>query len=82
MNFLKIYTIIDFYYLSVMLMKDFIKNPIKAKDWDPTHGDFISERVLEEDQLYLSRLRKRKFFIAFLAIAHIVFLFLILMMYN
>ena len=63
-------------------MKDFIKNPIKVKDWDPSQGDFISERVIEEDQLYLSRLKKRKLFITFLAIAHIGFLFLILMMYN
>lgn len=65
-----------------MLMKDFITNPIKVKDWDPTKGDFISKRVLEEDQLYLKRLKRRKLVIAFLAIAHISFLFLILMMYT
>ncbi len=82
MKFLKIYTIIDYYYLFIMQMKNYIKNPIKVKDWDPTKGDFVSERVLEEDQLYSSRVKKKKLVIALLAIAHIGFLFLILMMYK
>ena len=64
-----------------MLKKDYIENPIKLKDWDPTKGDFISKQAIEEDKLYLNRKNKKKITIAFLTLIHVAFLFLIFLFY-
>ena len=62
-------------------MKNFIENPIKHSEWDPSKGDFISHSVFEEDKRYYKRQQKKKTFITILAITHILLLFIIFLMY-
>ncbi|MCB0730880.1 MAG: hypothetical protein KDC88_07595 [Ignavibacteriae bacterium] len=62
-------------------MSDYIQNPIVNKDWDPTKGDYYSQKVMEEDKLYIRRKRRSKILVSFLAIAHILLLILIFLYY-
>ena len=64
-----------------MYMKDFIDNPVSVKDWDPTKGDFFSKRVMEDDQLFLRRKKRKKILIGFLTFIHVAFLILMLLFY-
>lgn len=62
-------------------MKNFITNPIKNQHWDPSKGDHVSDRILEEDKQYKNKQEKKKKFIFILAITHILLLFLIFLLY-
>ncbi len=62
-------------------MENFITNPIKNEHWDPSKGDFINDRIVQEDKLHEKRQKKRKNIILFLVFTHILFLFIILLLY-
>lgn len=62
-------------------MNNFISDPLKHKYWDPTMGDYISDRVVQEDRLYFKRQKRKKALLVFLAVTHVILLTLIVMFY-
>ena len=56
-------------------MKNFNSNPIKHEHWDPSKGDFINDRIVQDDKLFEKRQQKKKKNVLFLVLTHILFLF-------
>ena len=53
-------------------MSDFIKEPLKHPDWDPTKGDYYNKSLFEEDKLHEKKRSRNKILISGLAVAHVV----------
>lgn len=62
-------------------MSDFIKNPIKENGWHPSHGDYVSKSIMEEEHIHNKKERRKKTIISFLAITHIILLVSIILAY-
>ena len=60
-------------------MNDFIKNPLRSENWDPSKGDFVSESAIKEDKQYLKKVKRKKIYISFLAIVHILLIVIVLL---
>ena len=59
-------------------MSNFIEKPVKSDNWDPSQGDFMSENAIKEDKQYLKRIKRKKIYISFLAIIHVLLLLIFL----
>jgi hypothetical protein len=55
-------------------MSNYIKNPMSHQEWNPTMGDFFSQRVFEEDRLYEKKQKRQKILISSLISLHIILL--------
>ena len=55
-------------------MENFIQNPISHKDWNTQMGDFFSQRVYEEDQIFEKKLLRKKILISGLFSIHMLML--------
>jgi len=62
-------------------MKSFIKNPLTHKHWDPSKGDHVNERIINEDKLYTKRKQRKKVLVALLTFTHLLFLILVFLFY-
>jgi t-SNARE complex subunit (syntaxin) len=59
-------------------MSDFIKEPFRSDNWDPSKGDFISESAIKEDKQYLKKVKRKRIYVSFLAIIHIILIIIVL----
>ncbi len=57
-------------------MASYIDQPLTHPEWNPSKGDFYSEKALEEERLYKRRMLKKK-----LAAGALVFLHFALLIY-
>lgn len=62
-------------------MANFIQNPISNQNWNPTMGDYYSERIHEEDKLYERKIAKRKMMIGGLISVHVLMLAIVLILF-
>ena len=58
-------------------MSNYIENPIKNNNWDPSKGDFYSPSIIKEDRLYIRKQKRKLFLIVFLGFIHIALLTLV-----
>jgi predicted nucleic acid-binding Zn ribbon protein len=62
-------------------MKNYIENPISNKNWDPSKGDYVSEKIIQEEKLYHKKTKRKKTFTILLAAIHLLLLFIIFLSY-
>ncbi len=55
-------------------MAEFIENPLKHPEWDPSKGDFFSPSVLADDIHHAKTLFRKKIFIGSLVSLHMLLL--------
>ncbi len=53
-------------------MSNFIKEPLKNSNWDPSKGDYYNKTLFAEDKEHEKGLFRKKVLVASLAFAHIV----------
>lgn len=63
-------------------MSDFIKEPLKHPNWDPTKGDYYNKSLFAEDKHHQKKLSRKKMLISGLAVAHVVAFALVIVYFS
>jgi hypothetical protein len=63
-------------------MSNFIKEPLKHPEWDPSKGDYYNKSLFAEDKQHEKNIFRKKLLISSLALAHIVALVLIFVYFS
>ncbi len=64
------------------MSKNYIQNPLSHPEWDPSKGDFFSDKIHEEVQNHKKNIYKKKIFIRSLIIVHILLLIVVFFFIN
>jgi hypothetical protein len=62
-------------------LKNYIDKPLTNNNWDPSSGDYVNLKILEEDLNYKKKQKRKTAFVTFLVFTHIILLLIIFLLY-